>query len=62
MVLQSERLVHVLVNPLILFQMTSAGVVTKPYQITFAIGHLSQDADLVVVEVVGAFRFGTLPG
>ena len=30
LVLQTERLVHVLVNPLILFQMTPAGVVAEP--------------------------------
>ena len=36
-----------------LFQTTPAGVVAEPNQITFAIGHLSRDADLVAVEVVG---------
>ncbi len=43
---------RILVNPLILFQTTPAGVVAEPNQITFAIGHLSRDADLVAVEVV----------
>ena len=37
----------------ILFQTTPAGVVAEPNQITFAIGHLSRDANLVALEVVG---------
>ena len=37
----------------ILFQTTPGGVVAEPNQITFAIGHLSRDANLVAVEVVG---------
>ena len=44
---------RVLVNPLILFQMIPAGVVAESNQIAFVIGHLSRDADLVAVEVVG---------
>ena len=61
LVLQSEGLVSTIRYLGFFFQTTPAGVVTKPNQITFAIGHLSRDADLVVVEVVGAFRFGTHP-
>ena len=53
LVLQSERLVQVLVYPLILFQITPAGVVTEPQQIAVHVGPLSWDADLVAVEVVG---------
>ena len=62
LVLQAEGLVCAIRYLGFFFQTTSAGVVTKPNQVTFAIGHLSRDDDLVVVEVVGAFRFGTLPG
>ena len=53
LVVQSERLVHVLVNPLILFQMTPDCVVAEPQEVAVFIGHLSWDADLVTVEVVG---------
>ena len=60
LVLQSEGLVSTIRYLGFFFQTTSAGVVTKPNQITFAIGHLSRDADLVAVEVLGAFRFGSV--
>ena len=53
LVLQSERLVRVLVNPLILFQTTPAGIVAEPQQITVFVCHIARDADLVAVEVVG---------
>ena len=53
LVLQSERLVRVLVNPPVLFQTTPGGVFAVPQQITVLIGYLSRDADLVAVEVVG---------
>lgn len=36
-----------------LFQMPLAGIVAEPNQITLIISHLSRDADLVAVEVVG---------
>ena len=49
LVLQSERLVRVLVNPLILFQTTPGGVFTVPEEIAV----LARDADFVAVEVVG---------
>ena len=49
LVLQSERLVRVLVNPLILFQTTPGGVFAVPEEIAV----LAQDADLVAVEVMG---------
>ena len=35
------------------FQTIPAGVVTEPKQVVFAIGHLTRDADLIEVEVVG---------
>ena len=54
LVLQSERLVRILVNPLIFFQTTPAGVVAKLQEIAVFIGHFSRDADLVAVEVVGS--------
>ena len=53
LVVQSERLVHVLVNPLILFQMTPDCVVDELHEVAVLIGHLFRDADLVTVEVVG---------
>ena len=51
LVLQSERLMCVLVNPLIFFQTTPGGVFAVPQQITVDVGHLFRDADLVVVEI-----------
>ena len=53
LVLQSERLVRILVNPLIFFQTTPDGVFAVPQQIAVLIGHLARDADFVAVEVVG---------
>ena len=53
LVLQAEGLVCTIRYLGFLFQTTPAGVVAEPNQITFAIGHLSRDADLVAVEVVG---------
>ena len=44
---------RILVNRLILFQTTPAGVVTEPQQIAVHVGHLSWDANLVTVGVVG---------
>ena len=51
LVLQSERLMRVLVNPLILFQTTPGGVFAVPQQIAMNVGHLFRDADLIVVEI-----------
>ena len=51
LVLQSERLMRVLVNPLVLFQTTPGGVFAVPQQITMNVGHLARDADLVGVEI-----------
>ena len=44
---------RVLIDTLILFQMTPAGIVAEPQELDVLIGHLSWDADLVAVEVVG---------
>ena len=41
LVLQSEQLVRILVNPLILFQTTPGGVFAVPQQIAMDVGHLS---------------------
>ena len=51
LVLQSERLMRVLVNPFILFQTTPGGVFAVPQQIAVDVGHLARYADLVVVEI-----------
>ena len=52
LVLQSERPMRVLIDTLILFQMTPAGIVAELQELAVLIGHLSWDADLVAVEVV----------
>ena len=51
LVLKSERLVRLLVNPLVLFQTTPGGVFAVPQQIAVDVGHLARDADLVGVEI-----------
>ena len=51
LVLQSERLMRVLVNPPVLFQTTPGGVFAVPQQIAVDVGHLARDADLVGVEI-----------
>ena len=53
LVLQSERLMGVLINPLIFFQTTPGGVFAVPQEITVDVSPLARDADLVAVEVVG---------
>ena len=55
LVLQSERLMRTLVNPLILFQTTPCGVFAEPQEVVVFVCHLSWDADLVAVEVVGCW-------
>ena len=52
LVLQSKRLMHVPIDPFILFQTTPTSVVAEPQEVAVLIGHLSWDADLVAVEVV----------
>ena len=51
LVLQSERLMRVLVNPLVLFQTTPDSIFAVPKEITVDVGHLARDADLVGVEI-----------
>ena len=41
------------IDAFILFQTAPSGVFAVPQQITFIIGHLTRNADLVAVEVVG---------
>ena len=53
LVLQAEGLVSIIRYSSFLFQTTPAGIVAEPQQIAVLIGHLSWDADLVAVEVVG---------
>ena len=51
LVLQSERLMRVLIDPPVLFQAAPGGVFAVPKEITVDVGHLFRDADLVVVEI-----------
>ena len=51
LVLQSERLMRVPIDALILFQTTPSGVFAVPQQIAVDVGHLFRYADLVVVEI-----------
>ena len=44
---------YIPIDALILFQTTPAGIVAEPQEVAIFIGHLSWDADLVAVEVVG---------
>ena len=53
LVLQSERLMRILVNPFILFQTAPGVVFAEPQELAVLIGHLTWDDDLVAVEVVG---------
>ena len=57
LVLQSKRLVRILVNPLIFFQTTPGGVFAEPQEVTVDVGHLSWDAERVVD--VAAVKYGT---
>ena len=57
LVLKSERLMRVLVNPLILFQTTPGGVFAVPQQIAMDVGHLTRDADVVGVEIGEVLSF-----
>ena len=42
-----------LINPLFLFQATPSSIFAVPQEIAVDVGHLSWDADLVAVEVMG---------
>ena len=53
LVLQAEGLVCAIRYLHFLFQTALASIVAEPQQITVLIGHLTRDADLVALEVVG---------
>ena len=53
LVLQAEGLVCAIRYLGFLFQTPPAGVVAEPQEVAVLISHLSRDADLVAVEVVG---------
>ncbi|OHR76623.1 hypothetical protein HMPREF3277_00435 [Neisseria sp. HMSC70E02] len=57
LVLQAEGLVCAICYLGFLFQTSPAGIVAEPQQIAVLIGHLTRDADLVAVEVVGLLAF-----
>ena len=57
LVLQSKRLVRILVNSLIFFQTTPSGLFAEPQEVTVDVGHLSWDAERVVG--VAAVKYGT---
>ena len=58
--LQSERLMRILLNPPVLFQMTPSGVFAEPQEVAVDVGHLSWDAERVVG--VAAVKYGTKKG
>ena len=62
LVLQAEGLVCAICYLDFLFQTPSGGVFPVPQQIAVLIGHLSRDADLVAVEVVGLLAAFTVFG
>ena len=63
LVLQSEGLVSSSGYVGFALQFAPAGVVAKPNQVAFIIGHLTRDADLVAVEVVDfLFAFAVFVG
>ena len=53
LVLQAEGVVSTVRYSVFLFQTAPTSVVAKPNQIAVLVGHLSWDADLIAVEVVG---------
>ena len=57
LVLQSERLVRILINPPVLFQTTPGGIFAVPKEIAVDVGHLPRYADLVVMEIGEVLRF-----
>ena len=62
LVLQAEGLVLRSRYVYFALQFTLTVIIPEPNQYTVLIGHLTRDADLVAVEEVGAFRFGTHSG
>ena len=62
LVLQSERLMCVLINPPVLFQTAPGCIFAVPQQITVDVGHLARYTDLVGMEIgeVLGFVFGVV--
>lgn len=48
LVLQSERLMRILLNPPVLFQTTPSGVFAELQEVAVDVGHLSWDAERLV--------------
>ena len=57
LVLQSERLMRIPIDALILFQTAPGGVFAVPEEIAVDVGHLARDADVVVVEIGEVLSF-----
>ena len=53
LVLQAKGLVSAIRYVRFALQFTPTVIISEPNQVTFAIGHLTRDSDLVAVEVVG---------
>ena len=51
LILQSKRLMRILVNPLILFQTAPSCIFAVPQEIAVDVGHLARYTDLVVMEI-----------
>ncbi len=51
LVLKSERLMRIPIDPFVLFQTAPGGVFAVPQQIAVDVGHLFWDADLVGMEI-----------
>ena len=62
LILKSERMIRILINPLIFFQTTPSGVFAVPQEVAVLISHLTRDTDLVAVEVVGLLASFTVFG
>ena len=62
LVLQSERLMRVPIDPLVLFQTTPGGVFAVPQKIAVDVGHLFRYTDLIGMEIgeVLGFVFGVV--
>ena len=61
LILQAKGVVS-LSFTLVPLQTTPAGIVVEPQEVAVLIGHLSRDADLVAVEVVGLLAAFTVFG
>ena len=57
LVLQSKRLMRILLNPPVLFQTPPCGIFAEPQEVAVDIGHLSWDSERVVGVVT--VKYGT---